>query len=698
MPEPSVGSIPPSALRSNVSSDTRAINDASASGTFSTQSAPTPLIRALRIGWVVSVLIVIVLFIISIPVHHAETRTPVAAEEGRSLYRLGPTDPDRLIQMGMSATFYAAVLNTADVLFMVVHVALAIFVFSVRRNDWKSLLFTLVLVAHGANFGQSLRSLAQFEPAFNIPVNVVVSFYFFGAFMTLLLFPDGRFVPKPLRWLALVWGTIILIRLFDPDFTLIRLPYPYYSFPVVIVYAIGAFAQVYRYRTLQNTPQKRQIALIVFAIVWGISMLSMYFILAYVFPALRQPGETRIYYNLIAVPVLIFGSMLLIPVFVVASIVRRRLWDIQLVVNKALVYSPLTILLGFVYFASVLLLQQVFQLVTGVGQSPVAIAGSTLLIAVLFQPLRNRVQRIVDRAFASRNPVTALRDEMRRNQQHEGVKARFGIYEVYEQIGRGGMAEVYRGRHPSLNRTVAIKMLSSVNRDNAASLRRFEREAQMIAGLRHANIVQVFDFGMVDDTFYMVMEYLQGQTLTEYLQQHGRLSVREALPIIRDVAAALDYAHENNLIHRDVKPANIMLQRPEDAPMRTVLMDFGVARVTKGDHTLTNAGLVGTIDYMAPEQIVSQQSIDGRADVYSLGVVAYEMVTGRKPYDADNAGSVLLAHLQEAVPDPRTIVPDMDANVAYTIMVALSKSPSARYATAGEFYSGLRMSSVTVGA
>lgn len=650
----------------------------------------------LRVLWVAIVLLVVSLFIIATPAHHIETRT-LYPESKRFIFQLGETDGPRLAQMGMSATFYALVLNVSDIAFMVVHLVLGLFVFSVRRNDWKALLFTMVLIIHGATYGQALRSLAIAEPAFNFPVSIIESIYWFSAFCTLLVFPDGRFTPRWTRWVALAFAIFVVLRLFIPAIDPIRMQPPSGSLIFSAIYLTGAAAQVYRYRKLKDRQQKRQISLVVFAMAFGVGCFALYNLLATAVPAFSQPGMARIYFNLLSVPLLVFAAMLLIPIFIVASIVRRRLWNIDVVVNKALVYSPLTALLGILYFASVLILQQLLNTVLGGEQSSIAIAASTLLIAFLFQPLRSRMQNIVDRAFAARSPIAAFRTEMRRNEKQPGIRANFGIYEVYEQIGRGGMAEVYRGRHPSLNRTVAIKMLSPNSRDNLTSLRRFEREAQTIATLRHPNIVQVFDFGTVDVTFYMVMEYLEGDTLAKYLHHNGRLTLKQALPIVQGIAGALDYAHEAGLIHRDVKPSNIMLQPEGEGKFRAVLTDFGVAKLTKGDQTLTNSGLVGTIDYMAPEQVVSQKSIDGRADVYSLGVVTFEMLTGRKPYNADSAGAVLLSHLQDPVPDPRTLVPEMDSSTAYAIMIALSKNANARYATAGEFYQGLRMSSMTVG-
>ncbi|MCP4541766.1 MAG: protein kinase [Chloroflexi bacterium] len=261
---------------------------------------------------------------------------------------------------------------------------------------------------------------------------------------------------------------------------------------------------------------------------------------------------------------------------------------------------------------------------------------------------------------------------------------RLGTYEVLELLARGGMAEVYKGRHPRLDRTVAIKILSTSLAAEADFRQRFEREAQAVAALRHPNIVQVFDFGDVEGTYYMVMEFIDGVDLSGYVRETGQIPLEQVLPLLQDIANALDYAHAEGVIHRDVKPSNVMLQK-ERGGTRAILTDFGIAKIRASDTGVTKTGMMmGTLDYMAPEQVQGARKADGRADVYALAVMLYQMLTGALPFCGDNPGAVMLAHLQQPAPDPRLLVPELPENVAAAILRAMAKDPDARHSTAGE--------------
>jgi tRNA A-37 threonylcarbamoyl transferase component Bud32 len=260
---------------------------------------------------------------------------------------------------------------------------------------------------------------------------------------------------------------------------------------------------------------------------------------------------------------------------------------------------------------------------------------------------------------------------------------RLGVYEVLEALGRGGMAEVYKGRHTRLDKTVAIKVLPLEVADDPNFRARFEREARAVAALKHPNIVQVFDFGDVDGTYYMVMDYIAGKDLAHLMRETGPLPLARVGPLARDIANALDYAHAQGLVHRDVKPSNVMIEAGPTP--RAVLMDFGIAKILSGGNTgPTRSGMIGTLDYMAPEQINASATIDGRADVYSLGVMVYQMLTGQLPFTGESPGAVLMAHLQQPAPDPRAVRPNLPAACAEAIQRALAKDPAQRCPTAGE--------------
>ena len=259
-----------------------------------------------------------------------------------------------------------------------------------------------------------------------------------------------------------------------------------------------------------------------------------------------------------------------------------------------------------------------------------------------------------------------------------------GKYRIMERLGRGGMADVYKGYHPRLERYVALKVLHPHLIEGEDFLKRFEREAKTVAALRHPNIVQVFDFDVEDDIYYMVMEFIDGGSLKEKLRNlagdNKFLPQEEVNHIFKQVANALGYAHKRGMLHRDVKPSNILL----DESGKAYLTDFGIAKIMSGSTQLTATGtLIGTPAYMSPEQC---KGIDAStpSDIYSLGVVLYELVVGNVPFDADTPLAVLHKHLYEPLPLPSASRNDMSDSMERVILKALAKEPEDRFQNAFE--------------
>jgi tRNA A-37 threonylcarbamoyl transferase component Bud32 len=265
---------------------------------------------------------------------------------------------------------------------------------------------------------------------------------------------------------------------------------------------------------------------------------------------------------------------------------------------------------------------------------------------------------------------------------------RLGNYRVVAALGQGGMAKVYKGYQPLLDRYVAIKVLAPHFATDEEFRARFQREAAAIARLRHSNIVQVHDFGVQGSVHYMVMEYIAGESLKTRIRTARSLQERlppdEILTVLRGVAAALDYAHSRDIIHRDIKPANIMLRIEEDGgedlSFTPVLTDFGIAKILEGVQFTGTGMTIGTPDYMAPEQ-GGNEPITHRADLYSLGVILYEMLAGELPFTGDTPVAVLLKHISDRPPALQIRVPDLPPALDEILQQALAKNPEDRFSS-----------------
>jgi tRNA A-37 threonylcarbamoyl transferase component Bud32 len=267
------------------------------------------------------------------------------------------------------------------------------------------------------------------------------------------------------------------------------------------------------------------------------------------------------------------------------------------------------------------------------------------------------------------------------------IDTEVGGYRIVEAIGQGGTSVVYRAEHVRLGRTAALKLLTP--RLGESDFRdRFLRESKLAASLDHPNIVPVYDAGEVDDVLYIAMACVDGSDLKALLVEEGRLPLRRALRIVSQIASALDAAHARGLVHRDVKPANILVG-PND---RALLSDFGVVKeLTSGGATRTG-GFVGTIEYCAPEQIEGRD-VDPRADVYALACVFYECVVGTSPFHRSSDVAILNAHLHAAPPSLTKAAPDLPSDLEAVLSKALSKSPLDRYGGCGEFVAAVRAAS-----
>jgi serine/threonine protein kinase len=265
------------------------------------------------------------------------------------------------------------------------------------------------------------------------------------------------------------------------------------------------------------------------------------------------------------------------------------------------------------------------------------------------------------------------------------IGTRLGQYEIVEELGKGGMATVYRAYHPVTRRFVAIKVIHQAMVTDEAVLERFRQEAELIAQLEHPYLLPVYDYSVASDIPYIVMRYLEGSTLKDVIDANIRLPLGEIVFLMRQITSVVDYAHRKGVIHRDIKPSNIMIDHDGNA----YLTDFGIARIIdqKG---LTQTGFtVGTPGYMSPEQGLGLTNIDARTDIYALGVMVYEMATGEAPYHGETPMGVMMRHIQDPIPSATDVYPALPPDFDDVLEKALAKEPQDRYASAGEFAAAL---------
>lgn len=497
-------------------------------------------------------------------------------------------------------------------------------------------------------------------------------------FMYFIYFPDGRPIPT-FAQAHIFFVFALMIPFAAPlDSSLYPLNWSPLILGLTMVFMLGTplAAQVYRYRNVATPAQRQQTKVVVLGFVLGI--LSILLVATLV--GEQEMGSV----GQLILSTFGDGGFVTIPIALAIAIMRYRLWDVDLIINRSLVYlvvGGVTLLLFFVSLLGI-------QLVIGQTQPIVALGIAGVCSAIIFQPLRRRVQRFVDlRIYHLRFEI----DEVRAHQQLRPITnagalsgKTLGKYQILDVIGKGGMGEVYKatdGIH-----TYAIKTLLASKQSDIEIVSRFQREGEIGKRLDHPNIANTHAIAHDPETglLYLVMDYLEGEDLNTFLDRQKQVDLNTTMRIISDIAAALDEAHAEGLVHRDIKPANVMLVTPVDeSRQQAILTDFGISKLQDA-HTLTQTGAIGTIGYMAPEQILDARTVEFYADIYALGILTYEMLVGELPFTG-SAGQVMFAHIQQPPPNPRDKNDAIPASIAKAIMTALEKDPQSRFASAGEF-------------
>ena len=259
-------------------------------------------------------------------------------------------------------------------------------------------------------------------------------------------------------------------------------------------------------------------------------------------------------------------------------------------------------------------------------------------------------------------------------------------YEIIEQIGTGGMSDVYKAKCHKLNRYVAIKVMKSEFSEDKTFVSKFRAEAQSVAGFTHPNVVNVYDVGDENGVYYIVMELVEGITLKKYIEKRGKIPFKEAVSIAIQVANGLDAAHKHNIVHRDIKPQNIIISKEG----KVKVTDFGIAKVASSSTiNFNSSSTMGSVHYISPEQARGGYS-DARSDIYSLGITIFEMLTGTVPFDGDSTVAVAVQHIQDEIPAPSTVVADIPLSIDRIVIKCTQKKPDRRYQTAAELITDLK--------
>src|SRR5690349_10155154 len=614
-------------------------------------------------------------------------------------------NPDTLValqQLGLSTTFYAAY-QVALVILLAIAFSIAGLIIAVNKSDdWLALLVAFTLIGQGANAFGPLQRVAAI-PSFEMPVRFIIAMVLIGLPLSCYLFPDGKLQKRWMLYVVSTWFVWVMVSVFWHSFPLnifarggnatLR-----YLLSLLAVLSTGIYAQVYRYRNTTSPIKREQLKWIVFGIAVGISMgIGVNLFLA--FFELAQPSASTYLIVDLVTQTLSVVAQFMVPVAVVFSILKHRLYDIEMVINRSLVYGSLTIILAVVFGVILVGLQSAYRVLTGQTNPPtVAVVVATVAVSSLFQPTRKVLRRFINRRIYGMD--VDFEELKRREEKREQIAqlpsqavTNVGGYKHLELIARGGMGEVYKARHPSLNRTVAIKVLSAYFKNDPGFNKRFAREAKTMAQLRHPNIITIHDFGDQEGLPFIVMEYLTGETVSQILARQGCLSLDAGLPLLQDLATALDYAHQQGVIHRDIKPSNVIIEPittlSAGRTRRAILMDFGIARFVSENTVLTGSGdVLGTADYISPEQVHGITELDSRTDQYSFAVMTYQILTGKRPFERNNTWAMIRSHLEEPPPDPRIHVP-MPGHVAEAILKALAKKPEERFASIGELVAQL---------
>jgi tRNA A-37 threonylcarbamoyl transferase component Bud32 len=600
----------------------------------------------------------------------------------------------QITKVGFNLLSFSTIDIICDLYILLGYFGLATVLFLHRSDDWFAIFLSIVIMAFGISVTNGGNNLAA-NPSFEYWMSPIMIVSQSGIILFGWMYPDGRLSPNWLKYVLPVM-LVNMALLYWPGSPLFgkQLSLSVFLGNSLFWYFSAAAMMIHRYRSISSPNQRQQIRYVFTGMMGPLLWFIIFYGVTLFFPTIQTDATLSASIYRVAMRILSIGLFLVFPACLTIAISRFKLFDIDLIINRAIVYGALTVTLVTVFGFVLLIVTTLLNNISNGSQTTLGLTLSAIAAGALFQPARKALQRFVDRTFYHINidylktPVGIKNNDIGGDTITQ-APVLFSNYTNLTLVGKGGMAEVYRAEHPVSQRVVAIKVLLANLAEEEQFRKRFQRESQALAGLEHSNIVKIYDYGVENKLYFMVMEYLNGMNLSALLKQTGQIPFEEAVPILENVADALDYAHKSGVIHRDVKPSNVMLDTSLHYP-RAVLTDFGIVKLSSAFTNITASAIIGTFDYIAPEQIEGSREVDGRADIYSLGVMTYQIISGTLPFRRNPPGALLLAHMTTPPPDLRELVPTVSRQTSQAIQKAMAKNPDERFATASEFVQALK--------